>query len=517
MPWVISVLLLSTNTYAQTGPGGVGNTTNNGIWLRAQDVVAVDGDPITVWNDFSGNSNAAQQPTLGIQPTYRATSALNNQPVIRFDGNDDEMAIADADILDGTPGITYFAVVRPNNLNGAPRGILGKRITFTNTTNYAYTWFFWNGNRLNNDIETQNNRYNSGSNTFNNATNYVLSFDFDGTRPLDERSRMYSNGQLIAEAREDATTLNNSNQPVALGALNVGYNTYLGADYAEIIHFNYAVNTTQRTIINNYLAAKYGIGLTTQDLYVQDNAANGNFDFEVAGIGRSNASDFHDDAQGSAILRINNPSDLNNNEFLLWGHNNLRQEADNFADLPAGIEARFSRVWRPNEVNSAGSPVDVGAIDLEWNLTGLGTIDVADLRLLVDTDNDGFFIDETPIAGATAMGGDRYAFAGVTAISNNTRFTLATARRSITPLPIELLSFDAKAVSSKEVHLTWQTLTELNNAYFTVERSLDAATWEAIGEVPGAGNSASLLSYLYVDQAPYQGISYYRLKQTDFD
>ena len=38
-----------------------------------------------------------------------------------------------------------------------------------------------------------------------------------------------------------------------------------------------------------------------------------------------------------------------------------------------------------------------------------------------------------------------------------------------------------------------------------------------IGKVPGAGNSNGVIDYYFVDRNPLQGISYYRLKQTDFD
>lgn len=58
---------------------------------------------------------------------------------------------------------------------------------------------------------------------------------------------------------------------------------------------------------------------------------------------------------------------------------------------------------------------------------------------------------------------------------------------------------------------------ELNNDYFTLERSLDGQNWVEVEEIVGAGNSNNILSYQTVDLNPIQGLSYYRLKQTDFD
>lgn len=84
------------------------------------------------------------------------------------------------------------------------------------------------------------------------------------------------------------------------------------------------------------------------------------------------------------------------------------------------------------------------------------------------------------------------------------------------PLPIELLSFTAD-VNNQEVDLKWQTASEINNDYFTVERSMDGENFEPLIIVKGAGNSNQIINYYEVDKDPYSGISYYRLKQTDFD
>ena len=61
------------------------------------------------------------------------------------------------------------------------------------------------------------------------------------------------------------------------------------------------------------------------------------------------------------------------------------------------------------------------------------------------------------------------------------------------------------------------TATELNNDYFTVERSVDGITFDEIGIVPGHGTTANSHSYQLLDTNPYKGINYYRLKQTDYD
>ncbi len=82
--------------------------------------------------------------------------------------------------------------------------------------------------------------------------------------------------------------------------------------------------------------------------------------------------------------------------------------------------------------------------------------------------------------------------------------------------PIELISFAAKSVNDR-VEIDWATASELNNDYFVIERSFDAQSFEAVVNIPGAGNSNEVLNYSVIDNEKLEGTVYYRLKQTDFD
>lgn len=84
------------------------------------------------------------------------------------------------------------------------------------------------------------------------------------------------------------------------------------------------------------------------------------------------------------------------------------------------------------------------------------------------------------------------------------------------PLPIELLFFDATSFDP-EVQLRWSTSSERNNDYFSIERSSDALNFSSIGEVQGAGTKKRKTNYKFIDDGPLSGVSYYRLKQVDFD
>ncbi|MBD78612.1 MAG: hypothetical protein CL840_06820 [Crocinitomicaceae bacterium] len=85
------------------------------------------------------------------------------------------------------------------------------------------------------------------------------------------------------------------------------------------------------------------------------------------------------------------------------------------------------------------------------------------------------------------------------------------------PLGVELIEFNVAKTHANGVKLEWQTASELNNDYFIIERSKNGTEWEGIQRIRGAGNSSVVIKYMETDNSPHQGISYYRLKQTDFD
>lgn len=83
-------------------------------------------------------------------------------------------------------------------------------------------------------------------------------------------------------------------------------------------------------------------------------------------------------------------------------------------------------------------------------------------------------------------------------------------------LPIGLTNFTAINVDRK-VHLEWETVNEIYNEYFIIERLADSIDFEAVTVVRGAGSSYAHNSYFEIDHNPLPGQSYYRLKQSDFD
>ena len=83
-------------------------------------------------------------------------------------------------------------------------------------------------------------------------------------------------------------------------------------------------------------------------------------------------------------------------------------------------------------------------------------------------------------------------------------------------LPIVLSNLSADQ-DYDQANIMWSVLSQVNNDYFTVERSLDCYEWETVGQCAGNGTSSQEVNFVMIDKTPYSGLSYYRLTQTDFN
>ena len=108
----------------------------------------------------------------------------------------------------------------------------------------------------------------------------------------------------------------------------------------------------------------------------------------------------------------------------------------------------------------------------------------------------------------------------ILAVVNNCGDTIKTdtawVSATCSVLPIELLEFEAEC-ENENVILRWSTGSEINNDYFDVEKSVDGISFSSIGIINGSGNSNNIINYSYNDYELESGMSYYRLKQVDFN
>lgn len=483
-----------------SGPGGIGSTSGSGdvrLWLDANTINQADATNVTTWSDQSGYGNDATA-VGGNEPVFN-TNQLNGFPDVHFTAaNSDYLRVADDNSLDPS-SVSIFTVGNHTAGSGAFAGYVSKiRVGVDPFDGYALVR---NGG-------TSNIAF-----TIDALTNAVIGTNSYGTNTI--LSGVYNQTNLALFHNEssqgtDAYTSNiiAHNNFLYLGAIanagGGGVTGFLDGDIGEAIVFGRGINNAERIIVDNYLSAKYAIGIAN-DVYTMDNAGNGNYDFDVAGIGQTSSTSYHKDSRGKGIIRVWNPSALDDNDFLMWGHDN--GGLTNSTDVDGSvIKQRFTQIWRVSET------ADVGTVSISFDFNGIGNPLGSNLRLLIDRDNDFATNDVTPIVGTVS--GNVAVFSGVNFMDQD-RFTLGNTDDT-SPLPVELLNFEVILQGSQTV-VRWTTSSELNNDFFTVQKSADAEQWNEVTVVEGAGNSKSEQNYQIIDNQPLTGVSYYRLKQTDFD
>jgi len=201
-------------------------------------------------------------------------------------------------------------------------------------------------------------------------------------------------------------------------------------------------------------------------------------------------------------------------------------------ELAVGANTITGTVFEDVDVDSTFSLGDTGLISIEVRLyidvNGNGVVDAGEpLFETTTTDANGFYsftvgmlgnfaidIKVSDLPAGYSMTTDNIevsSFTDINQIDSNNDFGAWFGL-----LPVELISFTAN-VSGSAIEISWATATELNNDFFTVERSADGINFEGITTVPGAGTTSIQQNYSIFDFNPFSGQSYYRLKQTDFN
>lgn len=510
--------------YAQTGPGGVGNSTNNVLWLKADagTSTTASGSPISLWSDQSGNGIDVSQSTVIQQPLFQ-NNIINGFPAVQFDndmisGQNDKLLGSDSPLLDNTSGYSFFTVTRPQNFG--TNAILSKRIGISDQQSFMF--FFWSGNNAYIDIESVNNRA-STTTSFSANNNYLLDVIYDGSLPTASRTKIYVGELLNRVASESNSLVPDNASPLIIGSTDASDSRPFGGYIAETIIFREALNKASRIIVNNYLSSKYNISLGANDFYAGDTPGNGNYDHQVAGIGTdtimpgtvtgSNTS-FSPSASGG--LGITMVSGFDYGDYVLAGHGTPVNNAitTDVAGMTGMYNSRWERIWYVDITNSATATM----VHLDFDMSDGGVSPdlsgavVSDYVLLYRSGLSGSW---TELTTASSISGDRVRFTDYT-LTLDGYYTIGTKNWAVSPLPVELISFTAKKQVSS-VLIQWSTASEQSNSYFTIERSADGQNFLPLNNIPGSGTTDELHHYQYPDNSPQNGINYYRLKQTDSD
>jgi hypothetical protein len=507
-----------TPTFTCYGPAGIGDNTTNRFCYDLDSLNYEDDDLISSISNIGGNGTAWSQSTTANQPAFQSgTSAMNGHPILEFDGTNDYLQMADQNDLNKSASTerTYIVVIRTSTdissrqviyeEGGATRGI---NIYIYNSKLYVAGW-----NRANDGADAPWD-FKGIDSTITPTTEYIITMVYDGSSDNTTSGRIlaYMNGSLMGTAN-GVGKLYGHGDDIGLGAMNrnsyfengngSGNGYYYEGDLAAFIQFNYALDTAQRTILENSLSSKFGIAIQN-DLYTHD--ANG-YDNFVAGIGRS-SSDLNDCAASGSLIQLSNPTDLDAGEYLLFGYN--LESGGTTESNPDSIYSRWNRNLKFEETG------DVGAVDIIFNLdqADFTVNDEDDLHLMIDTDGDGDMSDAQIIHGTYNSTSNTVTYSGIV-VNNDALYTMGSPTPA-NALPVEFLYI--KATQERDVNkIDWATAMEENNSHFIVQRTHDGASWESLTEIGGAGFSSNVLKYEYIDMNPYMDVNYYRIMQVDYD
>lgn len=525
------------SSFDATNFDGAGNGFNVSTWVdngkHANDATASNGPSVT--NGFNSLSNG-QGNAYGRNKYF---SENNYTTGLQFDRNNGNYLKTNASLvaMNGTNNFSFVIVAKDDNtLNNRAVWSFSNEATAPRLVKENGGYRFVQGTlgapSIIGDINTNTNLY------------HIISGVYDGSTIT-----LYADGKKGVSS--NSTALLSILSEMIIGGGAEGTNEFFDGLILGTSVFNIALTNAERQIVESSYALKYGISLdeTNDESSVNDGdyissygsviwdySVNTGFHNQVTGVGYDECGKINQKQATSIegdILTIglgaltsfnstNTSSFTNDDSFFIWGNNNEEEDSFKVSDFGTSvngesIQGRMKRVWKGQEtgvVNQLTLKFDLSKVGNGSN--GQGTNDLSKVRLLVD--NDALFA-----FGATSIAPTTYnQTTGIVEFTHDFNsssgffFTLGTVDLGNAALPIELTYFEAELIN-EEVQLSWETVTEINNDYFIVERSVDAENWEYIGEVKGAGNSVENIQYNLIDEKPLKGTSYYRLKQTDFD
>lgn len=372
----------------RNGPAGVGNTKAGSplaLWLDASRAMGADstlsaGSPLDQWIDLSGHNR------------HYSNSGLH-RPVVQLDQDlfsiHFDPASADPRFLTGIksenlPYGSLYMVVKAQD-SGPLNPLFSNANTSIQYEQLPNTGFIgYSESGLADHVS-------SIPSVFNQTVRFFCQTDC-------ANNEMY----LQLGNQSDTMSIGASSNGIPLGNLG-SLSQRMAGDIYEIIVFQNHLNLTQQILVDNYLSAKYGGLDISFDLYDEDDLLQGDFDENVAGIGRIHAQDQHTKGQGTGILEVSNPTNLDAGEFMIWGDNGGALTLTDSTDLPATLIARSEKVWRVSIVDTASNLISVGEVDLRFDLEGLTGYELERMVLLIDKDLDGSFADDILIASSQVL------------------------------------------------------------------------------------------------------------------
>jgi hypothetical protein len=517
-----------------TGPGGVDNNGGTGtlrLWLMGNKGIfsnstcttsqSTNGGAVGCWKDQSGYTNDVIQAIAGNQPTYQGDQAQNSIPVIQFGDTGTNYNYLERDAADVTnqPFTVFVVSIAQTPPMTEYQGLFASHTTTPNQS------FQLDIGGSGDGCTTSQVRI-----LYRNTSRRACS-DAPSTNPQIIMATLATSGgtpQIRLNGGSAANGSGNYDSNFTVYRVGAGRNNISWPnDIAEAILFYKGLNNAERILVENYLQAKYNNSTTNNltvatDVYDGDTTANGDFDKDVAGIGRASATEMNTTADSAGMIIANSSFLQNNGDYLMFGHKNVINISSR-ADLPAGWPtANPARWWRHwyIKVTDAGSNGGNVSIGFDISEGGLGAIcsvpNAANYRLLKRATDSGAFAEVT--TGTPTCSGDVITFPGVSVGDLGSNFTVATTNNTDAPLgPDAPTAVTMSGMTARPqvdgLHIEWSTAMELDVYGFDVYRSTGPAETpvklnaelipaQAIGGSFGA-------DYSYIDATAQPGVTYY--------
>lgn len=206
------------------------------------------------------------------------------------------------------------------------------------------------------------------------------------------------------------------------------------------------------------------------------------------------------------------PNNANASTRFTAGYTYVPKDPDAEPTAPDPMDAEMVRVSKMDNWQISGSNGASAYVTLYWDDGDIS--EITKLEYLTIAHWNGSKWEMLP---ASATGNPKSGQIRTNApVSSFSPFSFGSTEVTENPLPVEISDFTGRQ-DGNVVVLEWTTLSEKDNDFFEIERSTDGINFATIGFVQGAGNSAEKLTYSFADNAPENGIAYYRLSQVDYD
>jgi len=514
-------------------PGGLGNS-NLVLWLNAgqsSSITKNGSNQVSQWSDLSGHSYNFTQATSSNKPVYSATGGPNSRPALSFTSTSSQyLSLATLpNTISFASGISTFGQVSFNasqtswgweRIFDFGNGQASANLTFGRrgaTADFYYEGF--TGSAGDQTYTTSTSIVNGTSNIYEVVQQAAAAGNYTNVAFYLAGAAQAASGAIGAKTWIPAAVNRTKNY---IGRSNWAVDDYFSGTMSEILLYNLTFNTTQRVIMENYLAAEWGKSVSVTK-YTPPTSTT--YETNLVGIGYTSSTDnFLTNPSGSTDgLGFSSSSGasgfLNTAGYLMAAHDGQSNTTLSNVTL-TGIYSsspiyQWNRTWNLQKTGGNSS----GQVTLNFNFSDYNgtTPSNAYTYAILYNATDGTFATGTnkliTTVSSPTLSGNIVSFVASASNLANGYYTIIY---SVYPLPVKLTGFTATRQENSAL-LKWNVAVESGIDHYEIQRGTSANNLATVGSVAAVNTNTLSAQYSYTDRAPATGMNYYRLKIVDMD